>query len=247
MTLHTLLEPSKPMKEHKNLERITKSKSISLPALLAALALGISATGAFAQYDQIITPDQFQFQTWGGNLAFSTVGAYAGDNPTGYGWTANYGNSPSATIQIPLPAGLQSGWHQYDVYQWVPNVNSVQWHVVDIAADGTMNNNPTMPWAGQFGTDHQYLQDPQGNQGGWLKLGPGPQSDTTNDGGSGVWINPTTGHGAPYLPIHFLGFEGSPETFDAIRVVQIVPEPSTLALALLGGFALLTNIRRAKH
>ena len=126
---------------------------------------------------------------------------------------------------------------------------SGQWHVVDIAGDGTMNNNNTMPWAGQFGTTHQYLQDPQNNGGGWLKLGPGPQSDSSNDGGQGVWINPTTGNGAPYLQIHYLGFENTPETFDAFRVVQIdvVPEPSSLALALLGGFALLTNIRRAKH
>jgi hypothetical protein len=237
------------MKEHKERNTNPKSKSILLVALLGASALVMSAPGAFAQYDQVITPDQFQFLTWGGNLAFSNVGAYAGDNATGYGWTANYGNSPSATIQIPLPVGLQSGWHQYNVYQWVPNVNSVQWHVIDIAADGTMNNNPTMPWAGLFGTDHQYLQDPQANDGGWLKLGPGPQSDPSNDGGSGVWINPTTGNGAPYLQIHYLGFEGTPETFDAVRVVQIdvVPEPSTLALGLLGGFALLTSIRRAKY
>jgi hypothetical protein len=76
-----------------------------------------------------------------------------------------------------------------------------------------------------------------------------PQSDSSNDGGFGVWINPATGNGAPYLQIPYLGFENTPETFDAFRVVQIdvVPEPSALALGLLGGFALLTGIRHAKH
>lgn len=226
------------------------SKPLTILLAAAACALLTSATCAYAQYDQIVTPDQFLFQTWGGNLGFSTAGAYAGDNAAGYGYTLNYGATPSATIKIPLPAGMQSGWHQYDVYEWNPNVNSLQWHVVDIAADGTMNNNPTMPWAGMFGTDHQYLQNPQNNDGAWVKLGPGPQSDSSNDGGYGVWINPTTGNGAPYLQIHYLGFENAPESFDAFRVVQIdaVPEPSVVALALLGGFALLTGIsRRAKH
>ena len=245
------------MKEHKERNINPKSKSILLVALLGASALVMSAPGAFAQYDHIITPDQFQFQTWGGSLQFDTVGAYPGDNASGYGWTSSYGNAPSATVIIPLPLGLQAGAHQYNVYQWIPTAHSVQYHAIDIAADGTMNNNPDhspltgIPWAGQFGTDHQWLtshQDSNPNAGGWFKLGPGPQSDSSNDGGSGVWINPSTGLGAPYLQIHYAGFENTPESFDAIRVVQIdvVPEPSTLALGLLGGFALLTAIRRAK-
>ena len=230
-----------------------RSKSIWLPASLAALALVVSATAARAQYDQIITPDQFIFLGWNGNLQHSTVSPL---DPDGYYWTPNYSATPSAIVLIPLPAGLLPGWHQYDVYELIPGLHngtpegSGQWHVVDIAGDGTMNNNPTMPWAGQFGTDHQYLQDPQNNGGGWLKLGPGPQSDPSNDGGYGVWINPTTGNGAPYLQIHYLGFEATPETFDAFRVVQsvLIPEPSTLAVSLLGGCAVLASTaRRAKH
>lgn len=230
------------------------SKSLSLAALVAAATFVMSATPALAQYDHIITPDQFQFQTWGGNLQFSTVGAYPGDGPNGYGWTANFGASPSATIIIPLPAGMPAGAHPYNIYQWNPSANSTQWHVVDVAADGTMGNNPDhsfatgIPWAGQFGTDHQYLQNPQNNDGGWVKLGPGPQSDSTLDGGSGVWMNPSatiSGAGYPYLQIHYLGFENAPESFDAIRVV-LIPEPTVFALALLGGFGLLTGLRR-KH
>ena len=252
------------MKEHKERSTNPKSKSILLVALLGASALVMSAPGAFAQYDHVITPNQFIPQTWGGNLLTDTAGAYTGDPGGFYYWTPNFTATPSATMIIPLPAGLPAGAHQYDVYEWIPALHNGtpegngQWHVVDIAADGTMGNNPDhsqatgIPWAGQFGTDHQYLQDPQNNGGGWLKLGPGPQSDSTVDGGSGVWINPSAtiaGHGQPYLQIHYQGFENTPETFDAIRVVQIdvVPEPSTLALGLLGGFALLTAIRRAKQ
>jgi hypothetical protein len=240
------------MKEHKERNTNPKSKSILLVALLGAATLVMSAPEAFAQYDHTITPDQFNFQTWGGNLFTDTAGAYAGDNATGYYWTPDMTASASATIIIPLPAGLQSGWHQYNVYEWIPTAHSSQWHVLDIAADGTMNNNPTMPWAGQFGTDHQYISVGQDTApgGAWLKLGPGPQTDSSNDGGQGVWINPTTGNGAPYLQMHLLAsWETGPQSFDAIRLVQIdvVPEPSTLALGLIGGFALLAGIRRAKH
>src|ERR1035441_2805848 len=65
------------MKEHKERNTNPKSKSISLPALLAAVALGISATGAYAQI--IVTPDQFINTTWpGSTLQQSTVGAYSG-------------------------------------------------------------------------------------------------------------------------------------------------------------------------
>jgi hypothetical protein len=234
-------------------------KSRLLAALWAASALLASVTGAVAQYDHIITPDQFQFQAWGGNLNFSTVGAYAGDNSTGYGWTANYGASPSATVIIPLPAGLPAGAHMYNIYEWIPSANSAgQYHVIDIAADGTLNNNPNhdpatgIPWVGQFGTDHQYLtsnQDLHPNAGSWVELGPGPQSDPTLGGGLNVWINPSTGLGAPYLQIRYSGFENIAESFDAIRVVEVlVPEPSALALSLVGGLALLAGFsRRARH
>lgn len=202
-------------------------------ALLAMAALAMVTAPAMAVYDVIVTPDQFNFQTWGGNLSYDTAGAYPGDNAAGYGYTNNFAASPSATIIIPLPAGMPSGWNAYNVYQWNPTAHSTQWHVVDIAGDGTMNTNPTEPWAGQFGTNHQYLQNPQNNDGGWVKLGPGPQSDSTLDGGSGVWMNPSTGNGYPYLQIHYLGFENAPESFDAIRVVE-VPEPSIAAMLLLG-------------
>jgi hypothetical protein len=217
------------------------------PVLALACALGLGAAPAYAVYDVIVTPDQFIPQTWGGNLSQDTADAYPGDNANGYYYTNNFANSPSATIIIPLPAGMPSGWNAYNVYEWNPTAHGGQWHVVDIAGDGTMNANPTMPWAGQFGTNHQYLQNPQDNPanlGGWYKLGPGPQADPSNDGGSGVWMSPDTGNGAPYLQIHYLGFESAPESFDAFRVVQVVPEPATGLLMLVGGALMCVRRRR---
>ncbi len=185
---------------------------------------------AHAQYDVIVTPDQFQVQTFGTNISQSTADAYPGDNAAGYYWTPNYANAPSGTIVIPLPAGMQPGWHQYAVCQWDPNVHSQQFYVVDIGADGgpLYDKPPSEPWYGQFGTNQQWLKNPQNNQGGWVQLGPGPQSDSSGDGGAsnpdgnggyGVWITSDSGH--PYLQIHYLGFESAPQSFDAVHIVQI--------------------------
>jgi autotransporter-associated beta strand protein len=198
-------------------------------ALALASALGIWAARAHAQYDVILTPDQFVAQDpWNGNLFRDTVDAYQGDNAAGYYWTQFYdANSPSGTIKVPLPAGMPLGWHQYAVCEWNPTVHSQQYWVVDIAADGTNNNNPTMPWIGQFGTNHQWLQNDQSkpaNLGGWLQLGPGPQSDSSvyADNGYGVWMSPNTGNGYPYLYIHLdLAGQNLPQSFDAFHVVQI--------------------------
>jgi hypothetical protein len=58
-------------------------------------------------------------------------------------------------------------------------------------------------------------------------------------------MNPTTGNGYPYLQIHYLGFENTPESFDAIRVVQIdAPEPASLGLLGVGALGLLSRRRR---
>ena len=232
------------MKNHNEAENITnpKSKSNSLAALLAAAALGISTTGVYAQI--IITPNQFTTSSWN-NLVQSTVGAYSGDGAFGYYQTANYGSSPSGLINVPL-TGLTPGWNLYDIYEWNP-VGYNQWHVVNVINNGIGYGTsvvPGEPWAGQFGTQQQYLAvDGTSPVGQWAHLGPGPQSDSSL-GGYQVWIN---GSGAPsFLQIHYMGFEGSMETFDAFMVVA-VPEPSALALGLFGGFALFLGIASRKH
>jgi len=229
--------------------------------LVLASALGLWAMPAHAGFIEIITPDQFQMQTWGSNINQSTVGAYPGDPVAfgsyqgGYYYTNNYGNSPSATVVVPLGSGMPAGWNAYDIYEWIPNDNSTQsYEAVNIGADGGAyeDNPPTEPWLGQFGTNQQWLKDGQSNQGGWVELGPGPQSDSTNDSGYGVWIDGNSGKGNPYLQIHYLGFESSPQSFDAFAVVSVgtafpTPEPGTLALLAAGGAALLLLVRRRRR
>jgi hypothetical protein len=237
-----------------------KLKSLCLLAL--ACMLGLWAVPANAQFKEIITPNQFQMNTWGSNILSSSADAYSGDTATittpsttsaGYYYTNNYSNSPSATVVVPLGA-MPAGWNAYDIYEWVPNVNntSATYQVVNIGADGGAyeDNPPTEPWAGQFGTNQQWLSENENQQGGWVELGPGPQSDSTNDSGYGVWIEGNSGKGNPYLQIHYLGFENTPETFDAFAVVSVgtpVPEPGTLTLLAAGGAAVLLLVRRRRR
>ncbi len=114
------------------------------PVLALACALGLGTAAAFAApYDVIVTPDQFNPLTWGGNLSQDTAGAYPGDDANGYYYTNNYGQHrprrrltfrcrPACLLE-PTSTTCTSGY---------PTAHSVQWHVVDINADGTANNNP---------------------------------------------------------------------------------------------------------
>jgi hypothetical protein len=94
---------------------------------------------------------------------------------------------------------------------------------------------PNIPWAGGFGTNHQYLAADGTDTGNWHPLGPGPQ------GPSGPEFNAATG--GPYMWLTNgswlyakwdFGF-AIDRTWSAIRVTQITPEPTSAFLLLLGG------------
>ncbi len=211
-----------------------------LPVLALACALGLAAVPAFG--DIIVTPDQFTFTTWN-NLQYDTTGAYPGDDASGYAYTNDYSQSPSGLVNIPL-SGLAPGWNLYRIYEWNPVVTS-QYHAVNVINNGIGYGTsvvPGEPWAGQFGTQQQWLEIHGSPAPGWVQAGPGPQSDPAL-GGDQVWIN---GSGAPsYLQIHYSGFENTKETFDAFKVVQVVPEPASGLLMLVGG--VLTVVRRRRR
>ena len=62
------------------------------PILALACVLGLWAVPAYAVYDVIVTPDQFNVHRHGAvNLSQDTAGAYPGDNANGYYYTDNFG------------------------------------------------------------------------------------------------------------------------------------------------------------
>jgi hypothetical protein len=224
-------------------------------ATLFALA---SARESAALVDLIIDDSQAEFSLFQGTLQ-SAAGndSYGGS----YHFIENWGGSTqdpndarSARAFYFLPEfSLPAGDHLYNVYAWMPDV-VWRWHVVEAAGDGTENFNQDINWAGQFGTNKQWLKadpgDPFAPQfdpvfgGRWLKLGPGPQSDPNADGGFAFHLNPSLG--TPYLYLGYQQFYDGLIPFDALRIVQI-PEPTALLTVLLGPvpIGLVARRRRA--
>lgn len=211
--------------------------------MLAALAVCLAASPAWAVYDEIVEPTP---QDFGGNLQTSASGDYDG-GPYYYvnNWGAN--ENPSARMRYILPT-LPSGERMYNIYAWNPTANSNQWHIVNVNSDGQdlAGSTPNISWAGQFGTNAQWLQYPADSAPGgqWIKLGPGPQSDPAADGGSGVYMNPVAG--SPEVYVKYQPWYNGSIAFGAIRVVEVIPEPATVALAGMGlvGMALVARRRR---
>jgi hypothetical protein len=212
-------------------------KTLTLAAAIVLAAAGES----IALVDLIIDDSEVDFSLFQGTLQTAT-----GDDSYGgsYHFIENWGGltqhpndarSARAFYFLPYGFSLPPGDHLYNVYAWMPDVEW-QWHVVEAAGDGTENFDQDIEWAGQFGTDKQWLMadpgDPFNPQfdpvlgGRWLKLGPGPQSDPNADGGQAFHLNPSRGN--PYLYLGYQDFYTGRIPFDALRIVQLVPEPATL-------------------
>lgn len=103
-----------------------------------------------------------------------------------------------------------------------------------------------IPWAGMWGTNHQYVGSNAGAAGTWVSAGPGPHSPESADynaGASGIymWLG---GHGSPSWLYAKWDFGWPIErTWSALRVTQITPEPASALLLMLAAPMLLGRKR----
>lgn len=189
--------------------------------IASTVLLLLSSDPAFALIDIIIDDSQAQFSEFRNNtLQVGTGNSSYGD---GYHYIQSWGledeNAASARVFYRLPDGLlPEGDHLYDIYAWMPDV-PWQWHILDVAADGSEDFDQDIDWVGQFGTNKQWIEFDEHKPfdadlgGRWLKLGPGPQSD-----GTGIHLNPSKG--TPYFYIGYQPFYEGLIAFDAIRIIQ---------------------------
>lgn len=214
----------------------------SIVASVACLLVAAS-TQAFGQFSQTVDDVDAVFSSWNGALQVAA-------DPTAYGGSYRYildwGNSGNASALVRYQlSGVPAGNNLYHVSFSSPTNAAfgtpgsiAQWHIFNAAADGTTNFAQAIPWAGQFGTNKQWLGPNQGyNPGAFTLLGPGPQSDVSSGDGDVIWLN-GSGSGAPYIYIEFQPWYNAPIAFDAINVTQIVPEPSSIVLSVLGAAGL---------
>jgi hypothetical protein len=107
---------------------------------------------------------------------------------------------------------------------------------------------PGIPWAGAFGTNHQYVETDrtEATRGEWVPLGPGPHSpDSANynagANGSFMWLQPGS-----WLYVKWDFPFNVDRAWSALRLTQEVPEPATVGfLALASGVFLLRRRARA--
>ena len=223
--------------------------------IVAALACaqGLSTAPAFAAWTQIVDDSNAQFSGFSGQLLTAVdASAVGGDYHYINNWGAD-GGSASGVVKY-HSSGVPAGNNLYHIEFSSPTNDAfgsagsvAQWHIFNVAADGTENNAQDIPWAGMFDTNKQWLGPNSGyNPGGWTLLGPGPKSDATLDGGIDVWLN-GSGSGSPYIYIGVQPWHNAPIAFDAIRVTQI-PEPAGLVLSVLGAGVLgLAALRRKRQ
>lgn len=78
---------------------------------------------------------------------------------------------------------------------------------------------PSIPWAGQFGTNHQYIAAAGADDAQWHVLGPGPQADSNSPAdGTMMWL--TAGS---WLYAKWDFAFGINRSWSAIRLTEITP------------------------
>lgn len=140
------------------------------------------------------------------------------------------GNQPPATTEL------------YTIENYIPSAGAGDWQPIESQIKGvdgeTYPIEPLIPWAGAFGTNHQYIgSDNGGAAGTWKATGAGPQAPDSDDynagpGGIYMWLGGHTGASWLYAKWDFPW--SISRSWSAIRVTQITPEPTSLLLLLLG-------------
>jgi hypothetical protein len=219
--------------------------ALSLGVLVFAARAAMAAPGDIWVLGIHHIDNQGAFTTYNG-------GGYAGPQSSGDpAFTGNsYGFSSGGAVGVnrvywelsglsvnnssPLPATTEL----YKIeYYGTTDAGHNSWQPIESQFNGaggeTYPIEPGIPWAGLFGTNHQYVAGDGFDDGQWHVAGPGPQADNNApaDGTmmwlkSGSWLYAKWDFGFPI-----------DRSWSAVRLTQVtgVPEPSTV---LLGGIGL---------
>jgi len=136
-------------------------------------------------------------------------------------------------------ASLPTSTEQYTIEYFRPNGGTHAWQPIESRFNGgteTFPIEPNIPWAGEYGTNHQYIGAwDGGTNGAWVNAGPGPHTpqDATYNclGDSGIYMWLTQGS---QLYVKWDYGWSIDNTVSAIRLTQITPEPVSALLLLLG-------------
>jgi len=87
--------------------------------------------------------------------------------------TGSMGNEPPEEVSL------------YTIEVWAPTSGATQWQPIESQLHGIIGEThpmePGIPWAGQYGTNHQWIGSDGYNDGQWHQAGPGPQVPNSPD------------------------------------------------------------------
>lgn len=169
----------------------------------------------------------------------------------GYGGTSAWGASgPDGVRRVYWElSGAPATTELYIIEAFAPTAGGTNWQPIESQFKGvngeTYPMEPLIPWAGAWGTNHQYIGSEGDLSGTWKATGPGPhtpESADYNAGANGIYMWLTNGSWL-YAKWDF----GWPinRSWSALRLTQVtgeyIPEPSSL-MALVAGLAGLAGV-----
>ena len=253
-----LRQPMTPMKQNR-LERTynVRCKLLAFAALVGALVLTATTPAARGNPgDSWILPvanlqgGGWTTYTGAGYNGSDAYGAFGMDGVRRVYWKLDPGLLSEGTGN-PMPGGLTL----YTISWYRPTTGAADWQPIESQIGGSAGEiwpvDPLIPWAGMWGTSHEYIgaDGGAGAPGTWLATGPGPHTPESADFNAGpngiyMWLN-VAGNGdtSSWLYAKWDYGWNIGHTWSALMLTQ-VPEPSFLALGLLGGAVLLARVRR---
>jgi hypothetical protein len=229
-----------------------------LTALLAVLAvLMLAGTARANPGDSWILPIAF---TQGGGWTTLTGAGYNGTDAmqaSGMdGVRRIYWKLDPSLLSVGTGNLMPAGTTLYTISWYRPSSGAANWQPIESQISGSAGEvwpiDSNIPWVGAFGSNHEYIGADGGTPGTWVAAGPGPhtpESADYNAGANGIymWLKNTGNMDtSSWLYAKWDYGWSIDHAWSALMLTQI-PEPSALALGLLGGFVLLLGFRRASH
>lgn len=144
----------------------------------------------------------------------------------------------TANVYASSGAAFPAAVEDYTIEAYLATEGELNWQPVQVQLNGyhgaiNFPMEPEIPWAGKYGTNHEWLGSEGPGAGTWKALGAGPHAHPDAEDGVSMYMKAGSVLYAKWdytWPIT--------RSWSMLRVTQITPEPASLLLLALGGLLL---------